>query len=91
MVLSMITSLEGRPGVNRPSSPTPHFIVPQILLFFPGGWWAGLLMFSFQTIINKSFPSWGPRSSGVMGGGEGCRGRMKTGRLVRGMGGVAGD
>ena len=34
MVLSMITSLEGRTGVSRPSPLSPHFIVPQILLFF---------------------------------------------------------
>lgn len=80
MVLSMITSPEGRTRVNRPSPPSPHFIVPQILPFSGGcrGWWAGLPMFSFQTIINKSFPSRGPRSSGVMGGGEeGGRGRRR--------------
>lgn len=48
-------------------------------------------MFSFQTIINKSFPSWGSRSSGVMVGGEEGGEEMKEGRLVRGMGDVAGD
>lgn len=41
MVLSMITSPEGRTEVNRPSPPSPHFIVPQILPFSGAGWLGG--------------------------------------------------